>query len=560
MNKNVVLSVVLMLTTLLLMVVFTTLKTATVTAVSYPTTTATNSPPHASPICSQLVINGNMAEDLAWIMPATPATAAYSTAQAHSGARSIRIGIISGPNREAYSSAYQPITIPANTVTATLRFWLYPIATGTLSGSGTAVDDAQYAMILNENGYLLQTLLWTRQNSQVWQPYSFDLSQYAGQTIRILFGVYNNGIGGTTGMYLDSVSLDACRPLPDMPYKSYLPLSLHNFTPPPEDLLMIDGEVVTRLIGHPDSQTMYGVTAVGLYRSDDAATSWTMITDTLPVTGTILLAPNQPEILYAGDGYPCFKGGPPTPFWRSDDQGASWTQLPAGTNLQPMAVHPDNWQRIYAETCDGPRLSDDGGASWLHQEDDLFLMYNVFHLAAAAADDWQTVYIGAISEGGSSIIIGSQDGGDSWDWLTPLGADIWAISTMALDPISTTHLYFGETLRFWGTLDGGTTWYTSTTGLEDVIYDPEGPGDQTYGLLSLVIRPTNRAQLWLGTAAGLYASEDRGLTWAKVTGTVWEDARIEAVLLQTAVADKLYLTTPDGVFVYQIPLFGNLGD
>jgi photosystem II stability/assembly factor-like uncharacterized protein len=579
MNKKVVLSFVLMLSTLLLVAILPVLHAAATTAnsvVSVPAIVSQSPPPitnlsQASTICSQLIVNGGMEEDLAWIMPATPATAAYSTAQAHTGERSVRIGIISGTNREAYSSVYQQVTIPAHTITATLTFWLYPVSTGTLllpdsveilPGVATgqlpavaAANDAQYALILDQNGNTLETLLWTRRNSQTWESYTFDLSGYIGQTIRILFGVYNNGSGGITGIYLDDVSLDACRPMPEQPYKIYLPIIFHEFTapePPPEDLLMINGEVVTRLIGHADSEAIYGVTAAGFYRSDDGAGSWTLITDTLPVTGTIHLAPGQPETLYAGAGWPCFKGGPPTPFWRSDDSGLTWTQIISGTDLEPMAVHPTDRQRVYAQTCDGPYLSADAGESWVHQEDDLFHVYNIFHLAAAELDDWQTVYIGGISEGGGGALIGSQDGGDSWAQLTPFGTEIWAIASMAMDPISTTHLYFGDSLRFWGTLDGGSTWYTSTTGLESVIYDPEEVGDQTYGLLSLVIRPTDREHLLLGTAAGLYTSPDRGLTWTQVTGPVWEEKRISDLLLRTAEPDKLFLITPDGVFVYQL--------
>ncbi len=562
MNKKVVLPVVLMLSTLLMVAVFTALNTAIVTAVSHPSTPPTHADQQASFICSQLVVNGDMEEDLAWIMPPTEATAAYSTAQARSGERSIRIGIVNGTNREAYSSARQPVTIPADTVTATLTLWLYPVSTGTLAQPlvtgalpDSPVNDAQYVMILDENLDTLQVLLWTRRNTQSWEPYSFDLSAYAGETVYLLFGVYNNGIGGVTGMYLDDVALDACRPMPEQPYRLYLPIIRHGFAldpPPPADLLLIDGQVVTRVIGHPDSAAIYGLTAAGFYRSDDGADSWTLITSILPVTGTVLLAAEQPELLYAGAGFPCFKGGPPTPFWRSVDSGLTWTQILTATNLEPLAVHPEDGEKLYAQTCAGPYLSKDAGESWIHQEDELFLLYNIVELATAVVDDWQTVYIGGSSEGGSGVIIGSQDGGESWARLLPSGAEIWSLSSMALDPISTTHLYFGDGLAFWGTLDGGITWYTSTNGLDNVIYDPDDPDEQTYGLLSLVILPTNREFLLLGTAEGLFTSGDRGLTWHKVTGYTWEDARIDDLLLRTAEPDKLFLTTPDGVYVHTL--------
>ena len=41
-------------------------------------------------------------------------------------------------------------------------------------------------------------------------PHQFDLLGYAGQTIKLQFGVYNNGGGGVTGMYLDDASLELC--------------------------------------------------------------------------------------------------------------------------------------------------------------------------------------------------------------------------------------------------------------------------------------------------------------------------------------------------------------
>ena len=44
-------------------------------------------------------------------------------------------------------------------------------------------------------------------NDQAWQPHRFDLSDYAGQTILLHFGVYNDGAGGATAVYLDNAAL-----------------------------------------------------------------------------------------------------------------------------------------------------------------------------------------------------------------------------------------------------------------------------------------------------------------------------------------------------------------
>jgi hypothetical protein len=48
-------------------------------------------------------------------------------------------------------------------------------------------------------------------DTRAWTPYEFNLQNYAGQTtIRLYFGVYNNGSGGVTVMYMDDVSLQVC--------------------------------------------------------------------------------------------------------------------------------------------------------------------------------------------------------------------------------------------------------------------------------------------------------------------------------------------------------------
>ena len=124
------------------------------------------------------------------------------------------------------------------------------------------------------------------------------------------------------------------------------------------------------------------------------------------------------------------------------------------------------------------------------------------------------------------------------------------VSTLAVDPISPTHVYFGEPHALWGSHDAGTTWFTSTAGLEDVVYHPSGPPAQTYGLLSLAYVPAEADHWLLGTVRGLYGSADGGQTWAKLTGPSWQDEPILSLLLSPAEPDRLYVTTPAGVTIY----------
>ena len=52
-----------------------------------------------------------------------------------------------------------------------------------------------------------------------------------------------------------------------------------------------------------------------------------------------------------------------TGFYRSDNQGLTWTQVSSGVGRRPMAILTDPVQ-LLAATCAGPSISADGGATW----------------------------------------------------------------------------------------------------------------------------------------------------------------------------------------------------
>jgi hypothetical protein len=181
--------------------------------------------------CSDLIVNGGFESDAAWQLPLTPFPAAYTTSAAHSGARSVRTGILnSGDNVFSYSSTRQMITIPSGTASATLRLWLYPISgeaattaipqapQGSELSDLALSSDIQYVLVLDPGANpidpvddtLKETLLWMRSNAQQWTFYEFDLTSYAGQTIKIQAGTFNDGFGGVTAMYVDDVAVEAC--------------------------------------------------------------------------------------------------------------------------------------------------------------------------------------------------------------------------------------------------------------------------------------------------------------------------------------------------------------
>ncbi len=176
--------------------------------------------------CTEGIANGGFEDDGGWEFPVTPYPATYTMAITHTGSRAVRTGIVDpADNRESFSSVQQTVSIPADVVSATLRFWVYPISgeppltpTVTVRPSAETLQDMlnqsyvdmQYVWVLNEDDEPLRYLLWRRSDEQRWTLYEHDMTIHAGQTIKLRFGSVNNGADGVTAMYVDDVSLEIC--------------------------------------------------------------------------------------------------------------------------------------------------------------------------------------------------------------------------------------------------------------------------------------------------------------------------------------------------------------
>jgi hypothetical protein len=173
--------------------------------------------------CADVVANGGFEGSSAWNFPLTPYPAGYTSAYAHGGNRSARTGILkTAENIYSYSSVQQLINIPADASSVTLRLWLYPLTEEAVSqalpakpesgkfGLTSLSNDIQYLLILDEDGNILETLLWFRSDKQQWSLYEFNLTGYAGKRIKIHAGTFNDGSDGVTALLVDDVSVVVC--------------------------------------------------------------------------------------------------------------------------------------------------------------------------------------------------------------------------------------------------------------------------------------------------------------------------------------------------------------
>jgi serine protease len=181
-------------------------STPTAIPVESPTNTPTPTPAAPLPPAGQLLLNGDFEGDQAWLIFDTPIQAEYDTSIVFDGNRSIRLGNPSGPDISSYTSVRQKATIPTEATQVTLTANIYPIS------QDVPGRDVQVILILDGRGRAIRILDRTLSNSQTWEPRTYDLSDLAGQTIFVYFGVYNRGgTGKPSAMYVDNVSLTWAR-------------------------------------------------------------------------------------------------------------------------------------------------------------------------------------------------------------------------------------------------------------------------------------------------------------------------------------------------------------
>ena len=144
--------------------------TVTSTATATPTSTSTSTP--TAPPGSNLVQNSSFeASSSAWVNGGA-APPRRSTTQAHSGSYSLKLGYSSA--QQGDSTAYQLVSIPSGTKTASLTFFYSP------ASNDSSTYAWQEADVVNSGGTIIKQLFRNSTNDQTWIQMSFDLSSYAG--------------------------------------------------------------------------------------------------------------------------------------------------------------------------------------------------------------------------------------------------------------------------------------------------------------------------------------------------------------------------------------------
>lgn len=165
------------------------------------TSTPTSSPTATQPPANSIIQNGSFdSGNTGWTYSGSPVPKRSKT-KVHSGSYSLKVGASSGQSSDSVVS--QMVTIPGSATHTNLSFYYWP------SSNDSSTYGWQEADVIDSSGNVLQQLFVNTTNDQVWIQMTFDLSQYAGQTIGIQFLDHENSGGGAyyTYMYVDDVSL-----------------------------------------------------------------------------------------------------------------------------------------------------------------------------------------------------------------------------------------------------------------------------------------------------------------------------------------------------------------
>jgi Zn-dependent metalloprotease len=160
------------------------------------------------PGCTNLIVNGGFEQNSGWIEVTKGNTSLLDPELPYTGKRSAWLG---GTDKEPLQYIYQDARIGANATTVTLSY--YRLIHEELAEEADAfTDDATFSVVIaNTKGDVLDTAeaVASAGGDDEWSQMQFDMSPYAGKTVRLVFAA-ENPRGNISSMFVDDVSLVAC--------------------------------------------------------------------------------------------------------------------------------------------------------------------------------------------------------------------------------------------------------------------------------------------------------------------------------------------------------------
>jgi N-acetylneuraminic acid mutarotase len=151
----------------------------------------------------ELLVNGGFESGFgSWTIEQSVPAPVIDHTTVHTGTSSAALGTFTGISEPLGDSQIsQTLTLSAGS-TPMLSFWEWPLTTDSVT------FDQQYVRVqpISPPGAVV-VLMNEARNDQTYVHRTFDLSQFAGSTVKLIFGVHQDGFGDITGMFVDDISV-----------------------------------------------------------------------------------------------------------------------------------------------------------------------------------------------------------------------------------------------------------------------------------------------------------------------------------------------------------------
>src|SRR6266571_2438347 len=295
---------------------------------------------------------------------------------------------------------------------------------------------------------------------------------------------------------------------------------LHNFNIP---RLFVDHI----LIDPRDSNTLYvgahrHKELGGFFKSTDGGKKWRESKE-LKNEAVHSLAQSQlnPEILFAGT----FNG-----IFRSNDSGATWTQLPTYStpglvHVESLAIDPRSTDTIYAGTWYLPYKTTDGGQTWQTIKNGIIDDSDIFAIDIDPRDH------NHIIASACSGIYETSNAGNNWRKVQGIPSQSRRTRAILQHPSRPGVVFAGTTEGFWRSEKGGDadSWMVTTS--------------RQLEINAIAVHPSHPETVYIGTNNyGVMVSNDGGRNFAPSNGG-YSGRFANAIMSDREMPNRIYATT-----------------
>lgn len=281
------------------------------------------------------------------------------------------------------------------------------------------------------------------------------------------------------------------------------------------------------LVDPRDSNTLYigahrHKEAGGFFKSTDGGRKWRESKELKNEALHSLAQSNlNPNVLIAGT----FNG-----IFRSDDSGASWSQLPTYStpglvHVESLAIDPTSTDIIYAGTWYLPYKTTDGGRTWNSIKNGIIDDSDIFAIDIDPRDR------NHIIASACSGIYETRDAGTKWEKVQGIPSQSRRTRAILQHPSIPGVVFAGTTEGFWRSEKGGdaNSWMVTTSRQLEVN--------------SISVHPTNPQTVYIGTNNyGVMISNDGGRSFVPSNGG-YSGRFANSILSDRDLPNRVYATT-----------------